>query len=152
MYIIHIKRKRIYFDKIHLRGVINLTTKKSKTLCYFFALFLGGFGVHLFYIGKYKRGLLYLLFCWTYIPILLGLIDMFFIHRWIGDEQIIDSVKDKEKKFIIDNKNNVLSEISDKRNNVENSEYITGNNREKDNYYNTSYEKAETNSRQLLQL
>ncbi|MDR3595050.1 TerB N-terminal domain-containing protein [Clostridium sp.] len=126
-----------------------MTEKKSKTLCYFFALFLGGFGAHLFYIGKYKRGLLYLLFCWTYIPTLLGLIDMFFIHRWISDEQIIDNGKNKEKKFIIDNNNNVLSEISDKRNNVKNSGYITGNNSEKDNYYSDSYEKVETNSQEI---
>jgi hypothetical protein len=38
----------------------------------------------MFYIGRYKRGILYLLFCWTYIPILLGWIDMFSVNKWFN--------------------------------------------------------------------
>jgi hypothetical protein len=121
-----------------IKGCDILTTRKSKTLSYLFALFLGGFGVHLFYLKKYKRGLLYFLFCWTHIPMILGWIDMFFIHRWIKDGQIIDSSNDKEKKFFIDNKNN-----------IKNSEHVTGNSNEKDNYYNTSCEKITTNSEEI---
>ncbi|AEM78244.1 TM2 domain-containing protein [Thermoanaerobacter wiegelii] len=55
---------------------------KSKTVGYILALFFGGLGAHLFYYGKYLRGILYLAFSWTGIPILLGWIDMFFIHKW----------------------------------------------------------------------
>lgn len=63
-----------------------MTEKKSKLICYMLALFFGGFGAHLFYTKKYKRGLLYLLFCWTYIPFILGWIDIFFINKWFEQE------------------------------------------------------------------
>ncbi|KPB03443.1 TerB N-terminal domain-containing protein [Bacillus sp. CHD6a] len=56
--------------------------QKSKTTGYLLAFFLGGIGAHLFYYKKYIRGLIYLIFCWTYIPILLGWIDMIFIKKW----------------------------------------------------------------------
>lgn len=39
------------------------------------AILLGGLGAHKFYAGKAGQGILYLLFCWTYIPSLLGLIE-----------------------------------------------------------------------------
>lgn len=48
---------------------------KNKKLATFLALFLGGFGVHRFYLGQRKYGWLYLGFCWTLVPVLLGLID-----------------------------------------------------------------------------
>lgn len=32
------------------------------------ALFLGGLGVHKFYLGESGMGIIYLLFCWTFIP------------------------------------------------------------------------------------
>jgi TM2 domain-containing membrane protein YozV len=40
-----------------------------------FALFLGGFGVHKFYLGKVGMGIFYLLFCWTFIPLIASLIE-----------------------------------------------------------------------------
>jgi TM2 domain-containing membrane protein YozV len=55
---------------------------KNKTTAALLALFLGGFGIHRFYLGNIFIGLLYLLFCWTYIPMVLGVIDfLFFIVR-----------------------------------------------------------------------
>ncbi|MDR2090419.1 MAG: TM2 domain-containing protein [Clostridiales bacterium] len=39
------------------------------------ALFLGGIGAHKFYQGKIGLGILYLLFCWTYIPGIVALIE-----------------------------------------------------------------------------
>ena len=39
------------------------------------AILLGGFGVHKFYAGKVGMGILYLLFCWTCIPAVIGLIE-----------------------------------------------------------------------------
>lgn len=47
---------------------------KNKELAGFLALFLGGLGVHKFYLGK-KSGLWYLLFCWTIIPAFIGIFD-----------------------------------------------------------------------------
>ncbi|HUV70142.1 MAG TPA: NINE protein [Terracidiphilus sp.] len=43
------------------------------------ALFLGSFGVHHFYLRRTGLGVLYLFFCWTTIPGLLGIIECFFM-------------------------------------------------------------------------
>lgn len=48
---------------------------KSKAAAGLLAIFLGGFGVHKFYLGKIGMGFLYLCFCWTGIPVLVGLIE-----------------------------------------------------------------------------
>nr|WP_228128000.1 TM2 domain-containing protein [Acinetobacter soli] len=39
------------------------------------ALFLGGFGVHKFYLGKVGQGILYLLFFWTFIPAIIAFFE-----------------------------------------------------------------------------
>ena len=39
------------------------------------ALFLGGLGVHKFYKKDFKKGLIYLLFCWTLIPLIVSMIE-----------------------------------------------------------------------------
>lgn len=43
------------------------------------AIFLGGFGIHHFYLRRYGLGWLYLLFGWTGIPVVLGFIEAFFM-------------------------------------------------------------------------
>ncbi len=48
---------------------------KSKEAAGVLAIFLGGVGAHKFYLGKYALGVAYLLFCWTYIPSLIGIIE-----------------------------------------------------------------------------
>ncbi|MBD7985955.1 TerB N-terminal domain-containing protein [Sporosarcina sp. Sa2YVA2] len=55
---------------------------KYKATGYILALLVGGIGAHHFYYRNYVRGTLYLLFCWTFIPIILGWVDMFFIAKW----------------------------------------------------------------------
>lgn len=42
--------------------------KKNYILAGFLAFFFGSVGLHKFYMGEYKTGLLYVLFCWTGIP------------------------------------------------------------------------------------
>lgn len=39
------------------------------------ALLVGGLGAHHFYLKHIGRGILYLLFCWTFIPALISLIE-----------------------------------------------------------------------------
>jgi TM2 domain-containing membrane protein YozV len=43
------------------------------------ALFLGGFGIHHFYLRRTGLGVVYLCFCWTPIPWILGFIECFFM-------------------------------------------------------------------------
>ena len=43
------------------------------------AIFLGNFGIHHFYLRRNGLGALYLLFFWTGIPAILGLIEAFFM-------------------------------------------------------------------------
>lgn len=68
-----------------------MKTKKSKLLCYILAFFLGAFGAHLFYLKKNKKGWLYLAFFWTYIPMILGWIDMLFINKWFKELEMQDA-------------------------------------------------------------
>lgn len=48
---------------------------KSKIAAGILAIFFGGIGVHKFYLGQVGMGVVYLLFCWTCIPAVLGLIE-----------------------------------------------------------------------------
>jgi|L827metagenome_2_1110789.scaffolds.fasta_scaffold01071_8 TM2 domain-containing membrane protein YozV len=48
---------------------------KSKTTATVLCFFLGVFGIHRFYLGQTGLGILYLIFCWTFVPALIALID-----------------------------------------------------------------------------
>lgn len=48
---------------------------KSKVAAALFAFFLGGFGIHKFYLGKIGQGILYLIFFWTLIPAFIAFIE-----------------------------------------------------------------------------
>ena len=49
------------------------------------AFFLGGLGVHKFYLGRAAWGILYLLFFWTFIPAVISFIE-FIIYLTMSDE------------------------------------------------------------------
>jgi TM2 domain-containing membrane protein YozV len=51
--------------------------QKNPTTAILWALFLGGVGGHKFYMGEAGLGVLYLLFCWTYIPGIIAFIELF---------------------------------------------------------------------------
>lgn len=48
---------------------------KNKSTAGLLALLLGGLGIHKFYLDEPGLGILYLLFCWTFIPALIGLVE-----------------------------------------------------------------------------
>ena len=52
------------------------TGGKSKVVAGVLAFFLGALGIHRFYLGQWW-GIFYLLFCWTYIPSIISLIETF---------------------------------------------------------------------------
>jgi TM2 domain-containing membrane protein YozV len=58
--------------QVKLDTLINM---KNKTTTAILAFFLGGLGIHRFYLGQGGKGILYLLFCWTFIPAIIAIID-----------------------------------------------------------------------------
>ncbi len=61
------------------------------------ALLFGGLGIHKFYIGKYGKGILYAVFCWSLIPLFLGIADG--VHYLTEtDEQFAEELAPKPKK------------------------------------------------------
>jgi TM2 domain-containing membrane protein YozV len=50
-------------------------TSKSKVTAGVFALLLGGLGIHKFYLGQVAAGILYILFCWTFIPGIIAFVE-----------------------------------------------------------------------------
>jgi TM2 domain-containing membrane protein YozV len=60
--------------------------KKNRVAAILLAFFLGGIGVHKFYLGRIGWGIIYLLFCWTLIPAFIAFIE-FIIYICMSDEQ-----------------------------------------------------------------
>ena len=48
---------------------------KDRNTAAILALLLGGIGVHKFYLGRTGLGVVYLLFCWTFIPGIIAFIE-----------------------------------------------------------------------------
>ena len=53
--------------------------RKSDTTAILLAFFLGSFGAHRFYLGETGWGILYVCFCWTFIPHLVSFVECFFL-------------------------------------------------------------------------
>lgn len=60
--------------------------KKNKTTAGLLALFLGGIGVHKFYLGQTLAGVLYLLFSWSCIPAFIAFIEAIMILTMSDDD------------------------------------------------------------------
>jgi len=48
---------------------------KSRTTAAILAFLLGGLGIHKFYLGQTGIGIVYLLFCWTFIPAIIAFVE-----------------------------------------------------------------------------
>jgi TM2 domain-containing membrane protein YozV len=52
-----------------------MTDRKDKTIAILLVFFLGGIGVHKFYLGETTAGVIYLIFCWTLIPSIIAFFE-----------------------------------------------------------------------------
>ncbi|MFN3596146.1 MAG: TM2 domain-containing protein [Rubricoccaceae bacterium] len=57
------------------RADVGAPPAKDKIVAALLAFFLGGFGVHKFYLGRVGQGVLYLLFFWTFIPAIVAFFE-----------------------------------------------------------------------------
>ncbi len=64
---------------------------RNKLAAAMLALFLGGIGIHKFYLGETGQGIVYLLFCWTFIPAFFGFLECLY-YLTLKDQEF-------EKKF-----------------------------------------------------
>ena len=71
--------------------IIDARTSRNKLIAALLAIFLGGIGIHKFYLGKVGWGIIYFIFSWTFIPALLGLLE--------GIIYLSMSDKEFEKKY-----------------------------------------------------
>lgn len=59
---------------------------KSKITAALLAFFLGGLGIHKFYLGQTGMGIVYLLFFWTGIPALVAFVEAILLLVMSDDE------------------------------------------------------------------
>ena len=65
----------ILSTEYRIQGIDIKLNMKDKNVAAIMALFLGGFGIHRFYLGQIGLGIFYCIFFWSPIPWILGLID-----------------------------------------------------------------------------
>lgn len=56
-------------------GTLMPANSRNKVTAGILAILLGGVGAHKFYLGKYAQGVVYLLFSWTGVPMIVGIIE-----------------------------------------------------------------------------
>lgn len=62
-------------QQVYVSGINPAWPVKSKVAAGILGILLGGIGAHKFYLGKVGMGILYLCFCWTGIPSIVGFIE-----------------------------------------------------------------------------
>ena len=74
-------------------------SRKDPTVGVVLALFLGGVGAHRFYMGQTGLGILYLCFCWLFVPAVIALVECFLMpgrvraHNSAAAQQIVLKLK-----------------------------------------------------------
>ncbi len=64
-----------FCTKCGARNWVETSSGRNRTTAALFALLLGGLGTHKFYLGQPGLGVLYLLFCWTFIPAIVACVE-----------------------------------------------------------------------------
>lgn len=87
---------------------------KSKTTAGLLALFLGGIGIHKFYLEENKQGVLYLIFIWTGIPSILAFFNA--VYYFTMSNQDFDKLYNRNQNINRSNLNDLkkLANLKDK--------------------------------------
>ena len=85
----------IYVQTPQQQSVYVHRIEKSKGIALLLCFFLGGLGIHQFYLGNTIQGVFYLLFSWTCIPSLIAIID--FIILLCMSESYFHQKYDRDK-------------------------------------------------------
>lgn len=62
-------------QQVYVSGINPSWPIKNKVVAGVLGILVGGLGIHKFYLGKIGMGILYLCFCWTGIPAIVGFIE-----------------------------------------------------------------------------
>ena len=71
------QRERIQFQMEYNQ------VRKNPTTGILLTLFLGGIGGHHYYLGKVVLGVVYTLLSWTFVPLVVAFVELFFISERI---------------------------------------------------------------------
>ena len=75
-------------------------TPVSKTALLLLTFFMGAIGAHKFYLGKHWQGVLYIVFCWTYIPALIALVE-FVIYLFTSSARLNEKYSAEGSAIVI---------------------------------------------------
>lgn len=81
---------------------------RNRTVAALLAFFVGGLGIHKFYLGRNVEGILFLLFFWTFIPGIFAFLD--FIGLLLMSDRDFDA--QYNRGYIQDGQRPVLGESS----------------------------------------
>ncbi len=73
-------------DALSSTQIVVVQSRKSRGVAACLAIFLGGIGIHKFYLNQSGWGIIYLLFCVTFIPAIVGFIEGL-IYAFMSDEE-----------------------------------------------------------------
>jgi TM2 domain-containing membrane protein YozV len=66
--------------------------RKDETVGVLLALFLGGIGIHHFYLRRNTAGVIYLLFSWTGIPMVIAWVECFFMPNRVRQYNVAQAI------------------------------------------------------------
>ena len=69
-----LKTEPSFGDKLN-NAVDDVRINKNKVVAGVLGILFGSLGIHKFYLGRIGLGIVYILFCWTLIPGVLGIIE-----------------------------------------------------------------------------
>lgn len=70
----NVSNETIYNQQQEILAKLTRPTR-NRWVAILLAILLGGIGIHKFYLRRYISGVLYLVFCWTFIPLFLSFLD-----------------------------------------------------------------------------